>query len=68
MAKKKQYIPRDNSDELKPVYLFSTKATDLLVAIVNGQIDAVELAKIELMARGLDPKTGKWVGFKKMFS
>lgn len=64
-APKTTYKPKNNSDELNPDYLFCTKATDLLVAIINGQIDAVELAKKELDNRGLDHKTGKWVGFKK---
>ena len=64
MKKATAYKPKNDSDELNPNYLFCTRATDLLVAIINGQIDAVELAKKELDNRGLDHKTGQWVGFK----
>ena len=59
-----KYIPKNDSDDLNPRYLFQGIATDLLVAIVNHQIDPNELANTELKNRGLD-KTGKWVGFKK---
>ena len=59
----KKYIPKNESDDLNPKYLFQGIATDLLVAIVNKQIDPVELANKELENRGLD-STGKWVGFK----
>jgi len=65
MKKQDTYQPANSSDELKAEYLFCTKATDLLVAIINGQIDAVAMAKRELDNRGLDHKTGQWVGFKK---
>ena len=58
----KKYIPKNESDDLNPKYLFQGIATDLLVAIVNKQIDPVELASKELDNRGLD-STGKWVGF-----
>lgn len=63
MKNESAYQPKDDSDELNPKYLFCTRATDLLVAIVNGQIDPVELARQELKSRGLD-NAGKWVGFK----
>ena len=58
-----KYIPKNESDDLNPRYLFQGIATDLLVAIVKGQIDPVELANRELQNRGLD-NTGKWVGFR----
>ena len=58
-----KYIPKNDSDEQNPIYLFHLTATDLLVAILKGQIDPVELARKELRNRGLD-ETGKWVGFK----
>jgi hypothetical protein len=57
------YTPKNDSDDLNPKYLFQGIATDLLVAIVNKQIDTVELANKELQNRGLD-ENGKWVGFK----
>ena len=59
----KEYIPKNDSDDLNPRYLFQGIATDLLVAIVNNQIDPVELANKELENRGLDT-TGNWIGFK----
>ena len=34
----------------------------LLVAIANGDLDAIEAAKLELASRGLD-LTGNWLGF-----
>ena len=58
-----KYIPKNDSDDLNSKYLFKGIATDLLVAIVNKQIDSVELANKELDNRGLDA-TGKWIGFK----
>lgn len=58
------YIPRDDSDDLNPQYLFSLTANDLLVAIMKGQIDPVELASKELKNRGLNIE-GEWIGFKK---
>lgn len=58
------YIPKNNSDDLNPKYLFQGVHTDLLVAIVNKQVDPIDLANKELQNRGLDI-TGKWVGFKK---
>ena len=59
-----KYIPKNESDDLNPNYLFTGIATNKLVAIpVNKQIDLIELANKELDNRGLD-STGKWVGFK----
>ena len=58
----KKYVPKNDSDDLNPRYLYQGIATDLLVAIVNKQIDPVELAIKELRNRGLDT-TGKWTGF-----
>ena len=59
----KKYVPKNESDDLNPRFLFQTIATDLLMAVVKKQIDPVELASKELDNRGLD-STGKWVGFK----
>jgi len=58
------YKPKNDSDDLNPIYLFRLTATDLLVAIIKKQIDPVELARKELQNRGLD-ENGKWVGFGK---
>jgi hypothetical protein len=43
--------------------MFQRITTDLLVAIINKQIDPVELVSKELQNRGLD-LDAKWVGFK----
>jgi len=50
-------------DEENPIFLFSQIHKDLLVDIVNGKIDAAELARIELKNRGLNNE-GKFVGWK----
>ena len=50
-------------DEENPIFLFSQIHKDLLVDIVNGKIDAAELARIELKNRGLNEK-GRFVGWK----
>lgn len=52
-------------DAKNPAYMFQTIHTDLLVAIARGEINPVELAKQELANRGLDIRTGKWVGFER---
>ena len=52
-------------DEENPVFLFSGISKDLLLDIVNGKLDSVQLARIELRNRGLDLKTGRWIGWKQ---
>jgi len=59
-----QYKPKNESDDLNPIYLFHGIANDLLVAIVKGQIDPIELASKVLKNRGLNIE-GEWIGFKK---
>lgn len=49
-------------DELNPRFLFSTTANELLCDAVNGKIDLVLLAKIQLANRGYNAKN-EWVGF-----
>jgi hypothetical protein len=49
-------------DELNPQYLFNLTATELLVQIANGTIDAKKIASQQLQSRGLNLK-GVWVGF-----
>jgi len=58
------YIPKNESDAEQPKFMFCCTSTSLLAAIVNGEIDAVELAKKELSNRGLN-NDGLWVGFGK---
>ncbi len=52
-------------DSDNPVFIFSSTNKDLLLDIVNGKLDAKQLARIELMNRGLDTKSGKWIGWSK---
>lgn len=52
-------------DDLNPKYLFNGIATVLLKQIINGKVDPVELAKEELLNRGLD-YSGNWIGFTKV--
>jgi hypothetical protein len=51
-------------DEENPIFLFNMSHTDLLLGIINGEIDAVEMARMEMRARGLDEKTGRWIGWR----
>ena len=52
------------SDDLNPKFMFSNTATELLVEIAIGKIDAIDYAKAELSARGIG-KAGVWVGFRE---
>ena len=52
-------------DEENPIFLFNCTHKDLLMDIVNGKIDAIEMAKMEMKNRGLDITTGRWTGWKK---
>lgn len=54
----------DIPDELNPIFLFNLTRTELLVQIVSGELDTVELAQRQLGNRGLDNQ-GNWVGFKR---
>lgn len=53
----------DVPDELNPAYVYSQTATALLVALASGELNAQALALDALANRGLDPATGRWVGF-----
>lgn len=52
-------------DDKNPIFLFSQTEKELLLDLVNGKIDAVQFAKIELRNRGFDIETGRWIGWKK---
>lgn len=54
----------DRTDDLNPVYLFSTTATKLITEALKKEFDIIYLLKYELANRGLD-LNGKWVGFDK---
>ena len=51
-------------DELNPLFIMNNVRSELLVQIVSGSIDPVEMARMEMRNRGLDLKTGKWIGWK----
>ena len=48
-------------DELNPTFLFSLTYTELLLRVAKGEINAQDLAKVELCKRGFGTE-GKWVG------
>lgn len=52
------------NDLQNPTFLFSTIATDLLLAITAGLVDPVRLAHEQLANRGLDAD-GNWCGFDR---
>jgi len=52
-------------DEENPIFLFSQTHKDILIDIISGKIDAVQFARMEMWNRGLDMKTGKWIGWRK---
>ena len=52
-------------DEDNPIFIFSQTPKEILVDIINGKIDAVQFARMEMLNRGLDMKTGKWIGWRK---
>jgi len=49
-------------DEENPLFLFNGATKEMLVDILNGGINVVELVKFELRSRGLNEE-GKFVGF-----
>ena len=50
-------------DEENPIFLFNGTRAELLLDIISGKIDAQEFARIEMRTRGLDIKTGRWIGW-----
>ena len=52
-------------DEENCIFLFNSCHTDILIDIISGKIDAVQFARMEMWNRGLDIKTGKWIGWRK---
>ena len=51
-------------DEMNPRHALSLTPTDLLAAVVRGELDLNLIAKLELANRGQDDH-GEWVGFEK---
>jgi len=56
---------REIPDERNARYILATVYARLLVEAASGRLDLNALACDELAARGLDPRTGDWVGFDK---
>jgi len=52
-------------DEENPLFIFNSTNKDLLLDIISGKIDAVQMVRMELYNRGLDENTGAWVGWSK---
>ena len=52
------------SDDENPIFAFSQISSAMLADILSGKLDAMDLARRELAARGQNEK-GIWVGFKK---
>jgi hypothetical protein len=50
-------------DEVNPAFLFSMVNRDILLDIISGKIDPIQMARIEMFNRGLDEKTGRWIGW-----
>jgi len=59
-AEKDGSLPRDEN----PLYLFADISTNLLVKIVSKDFNILELARLQLLERGVNEK-GKWIGFEK---
>lgn len=51
------------ADEENPIFLFNSTHKDVLIDIISGKIDAIEMARIEMQNRGLDEKTARWIGW-----
>lgn len=47
-----------------PRYVFQTTSSDILKAIMSGEVDPIEIASIELANRGL-AANGEYVGLEK---
>ena len=59
------FVPtKELSDDLNPEYMFNMTATEILLQIAKGKIDAVDYAKKQLSNRGIG-KSGVWVGFSE---
>ncbi len=61
---KKAYTPADDSDDENPIYMFGLTSNALLIGIIKGEIDPVELAKRQLAGRGFG-LDNTWIGFTK---
>ena len=51
-------------DRLNPIFIFNSLRAELLLDIISGKIDVIQLVRLELLARGIDEKTGRWIGWR----
>ncbi len=52
------------ADEENPIFLFNSTHKDILMDIVSGKIDPIQIASIEMRNRGLDLTTGENIGVR----
>lgn len=52
-------------DEENPIFIYNGTHKDILLDIISGKIDPIQMARMELYNRGLDEKSGKWTGWRK---
>jgi len=56
-------MSNDIPDELQANLLYQGTDPRLLIRVATGELNARELAILELASRGLKPTTGAWIGF-----
>ncbi len=49
-------------DDLNPNFIFEMTGHSLLMDIVNGKVDLMQLARNQMANRGLG-RNGEWIGF-----
>jgi len=52
------------TDHETPSMMFQTTSVSILSRVATGEIDANDMARLELMSRGLN-EHGEWIGFKE---
>lgn len=62
MTDKSKFSERFKMDDVEGV--IQLMKNEVLAAVINGEIDLNEVARLEMASRGLDKK-GAWVGFRK---
>lgn len=50
-------------DDLNPEYIFNNTRPDLLMRALRGEFSLEHMARKSLASRGLDFRTGAWIGF-----
>lgn len=62
VAQQDAFVPGE--DEVNPIYLFSGTHTELLLRCANHEFNLLQMARKELVNRGLNRK-GEWIGWRK---